>query len=573
MNGQHSNCRFWTMAISFLSFMLVCETGVFGESPTPDSMTKVGQIGPRLENVAGEEYAHVLYVSSTAGSDDSEGSATQPLKTLETALAKIGDASPTNRVAVLVSEGRYRVIRLGMKSYVDLYGSFAADHWEQRDLYQNSSVLDATGDGPVVIGADRSRLDGFQITGGKHDGSGGAIICNGVAPVISNNFITGNCTIHSPFVKLETLHTVGHEGGAIAVLGGSTARIENNLIYDNRTDVGDGGGIAVRGRSKPKISRNVIVGNLTGLTDTTMYDGKVGSRSSNGAGISVSDSCAPEISANIIVLNKSLNTSDGGGIYVEFEATPHIQGNWLVGNTTSDDGGAIYVRGLPDNTSPKGNGPLIEGNIFAGNRVYHIGRKRDDFDEAIFLSKGGRATILGNLFTGQRSAVGNSSSVMTLTHNTIVNNSGDGVYVDLRVENVPLSTVTGNIIWGNGGKQYTIERAQSPVPKVVNNVIQGGYEGEGNRDEEPQFIADRLESTILERTIDVFRCQTIIKVADDLPEKSLAGRPIKVGRQWSVIHSSGGNQLSVWGEISELSNQLFIPSTFVPGSSAITVSK
>ena len=143
-----------------------------------------------------------------------------------------------------------------------------------------------------MIGGDRSRLDGFQITGGKHDGSGGAVVSKGVAPTISNNVITGNGTIHSPFIELETLHIIGHEGGAIAVLGGSNARIENNLIYDNRTDVGDGGGIVVRGRSNPTISRNVIVGNLTGLTDTTRYDGNVRSRSSNGAGISVSDSCA-----------------------------------------------------------------------------------------------------------------------------------------------------------------------------------------------------------------------------------------------------------------------------------------
>jgi hypothetical protein len=564
MNLQHNDWRFGTMAIVFVLLILVCAYSAFGESPTPASMTKVAQIGPRLDNVNFEDYAHVLYVSSTIGSDDSEGSIEKPLKTLETALAGIGDASPTNRYAVFVSAGRYRVIRLGMKPDVDLYGSFAAGNWEQRDVYQRPSILDATGDGPVVIGADRSRLDGFQITGGKHDGSGGAIICQGVALAISNNVITGNCTIHSPSIELETLHIVGHEGGAIAVLGGSTATIENNLIYDNRTDVGDGGGIVVRGRSNPTISRNVIVGNLTGLTDTTMYDGNVGSRSSNGAGISVSDTCAPEISANIIVLNKAHHTNDGGGIYIEFEAAPYIHGNWLVGNTTSDDGGAIYVRGLPDNTSPKGNGPLIEGNIFAGNRIYHIGRERDYFDEAIFLSKGGRATIRGNLFTGQGSAVGNANSVMTLENNTIVNNSGDGVYVDLRVENVPLSTVTGNVIWGNGGEQYTTVRTLSPVPKVVDNVIQGGYEGEGNRDEEPQFLADSIGATILERTIDVFRCRTTIKVPDGLPKTSLAGRPIQVGRQWSVIHSSTENQLSVWGEISDPNDHLFIPSTFTP---------
>ena len=62
----------------------------------------------RASQTSTARVAHLLYVSAAAGSDESDGSAGSPLKTLETALARIGDASPANRYAVFVSAGRYR---------------------------------------------------------------------------------------------------------------------------------------------------------------------------------------------------------------------------------------------------------------------------------------------------------------------------------------------------------------------------------------------------------------------------------------------------------------------------------
>jgi hypothetical protein len=525
-------------------------------------MPDMEQIGPVAKHVTTNDYLSVFCVSDARGSDDGAGTADKPLKSLDAALAKAADAAADRRYAILVEEGDYHTVKLALKPFVHVYGSFVGSDWKQRDVIAHASVLNADGQGPVVIAADQDRLDGFKITGGMNDGSGGAIVCRGGSGIISNNVIVDNRTIHTPEIKPETLHMIGHEGGAIAVLEGASPRIVNNLIYNNTTDVGDGGAIVVRDGSNPTISKNVIVANKTGLTDTTMYDGKVGSRSSNGAGISVSDTCAPEISQNVIVLNKAHNTSDGGGIYVEYEATPHITRNWLVGNTTSDDGGAIYVRGLPDNSPAKGKGPLIDNNIFAGNRVFHNMRMLDRFDEAIFISKSGRATIRHNLFTGQGSAVGNANSIMTLEDNLIVKNLGVGVYVDLRVEKVPLSTVTGNIFWGNADKQYTTVRTLSPVPIVTNNIIQGGYEGEGNRNVDPQFVDDSISAKITGRTFELAPCLTAITVDKPLPKESQAGRLVNVGHQWSVIRSSDEKHLIVWGEISDQSRALFIAGTF-----------
>jgi Right handed beta helix region len=529
------------------------------QAPHPGSMTRMDQIGPRPEPVLLASYSHVRHVSAQAGSDSAPGTAEKPLKSVAGALKSITDSSPSRRYAILVAAGDYPTARLELKANVDLFGGFAAD-FKTRDVYQHASVLDAGGAGPVLIAADQSRIDGFKLTGGKHDGHGGAIICKGVSPVIANNIITGNRTIHSPVIKPETLHIKAHEGAAIATIDGASPQITNNLIFKNSTDVGDGGAIVVRGGSNPTITKNVIVGNQTGLTDTTMYDGNLGSRSSNGGGISISDTSCPTVSGNIIALNQVHHTNDGGAIYIEYEAMPHIHGNWMVGNVSSDDGGHIYVRGLIDNTPPKGKGPLIEGNIFAGSRVYQVPRNLDRYDEAIFISKSGRARIKGNLFTGQGSAVGVANSIMTLDENVIVNNEGAGVYVDLRVENVPLSTVTGNIIWGNGQGQYTTVRTLSPVPTVTNNIIQGGYEGAGNRGDDPRFIDDSLKLAVTGKTYDASRCLTTIAV-NNAPSQNLAGRLINIGRQWSVVRSSSTGQLVVWGEISD-GGELFVPGAF-----------
>jgi hypothetical protein len=82
-----------------------------------------------------------------------------------------------------------------MKAYVDLYGGFASDDWKDRDIYQQATILDAQKKGPVVLGADHARLDGFVITGAEQKSHGAGIICKGVSPTIVNNVITGNHTL------------------------------------------------------------------------------------------------------------------------------------------------------------------------------------------------------------------------------------------------------------------------------------------------------------------------------------------------------------------------------------------
>src|SRR3954454_24011490 len=104
-----------------------------------------------------------------------------------------------------------------MRAHGDLYGGFAAGYWKTRDVYQHATILDARKEGPVVIGADDARLDGFVITGGEQKAHGGGIVCDGVSPTIVNNIIVGNRTLR-PVIGEGLGKQVANEGAAIALL-------------------------------------------------------------------------------------------------------------------------------------------------------------------------------------------------------------------------------------------------------------------------------------------------------------------------------------------------------------------
>src|SRR4029079_17211618 len=163
-------------------------------------------------------YAHVIHVASG-----------EKLQTVTSALAAITDASPKNRYAILVAAGTYQESRVQMKPHVDLYGGFLPGDWQTRDVYQHAAILDAQQKGPVVIGADDARLDGFVITGGRQKAHGGGIVCDGVRPTIVNNSIVGNQTLR-PVIGEGLGKQVANEGAGIALLSGSRAYVSNNLI-------------------------------------------------------------------------------------------------------------------------------------------------------------------------------------------------------------------------------------------------------------------------------------------------------------------------------------------------------
>ncbi|MBX6313817.1 MAG: right-handed parallel beta-helix repeat-containing protein [Isosphaeraceae bacterium] len=445
------------------------------------------QVGPQSRGVDPKTYAHVIHVAPDG-----------KYQTVAGALASITDASPGNRYAILIAAGTYRESRLRMKPYVDLYGGFAAGDWKNRDVYQYATILDAQRKGPVVVGADHARLDGFVITGGEQRGHGGGILCDGVSPVIVNNIITGNHTLKPETLREGLGKQEASEGAGIALLSGSRAYISNNLICDNTTDVGAGAGITARGHVAAKILRNVFCNNTSGLKDDSIFHGKVGSRSSPGAAIACSAESSPQIAFNVIVLGTALFRNDAGGIWVEGNSMPPIHDNWIVGNTAYDDGGGIYVmgnlyydeEGTRHDFSP--DGPVtIEDNLIAGNDAVHGG------PGGVRVSRWGRVNLRRNRIVGngKGSAHGAEGGVICVMEN--------------------------NTIADNGARRETAK---------------------------PAF---RLAGDITARKFDVRRCVTEIATTKALGKEDLSGSVVRIGTQWSVIKSSGPSSLIIWGKITD----------------------
>src|SRR5438874_2521438 len=395
-------------ASSTLGMLLTC-------SLAAAAMVPMGQVGPQPRGVDQAAYAHVIRVGPG-----------EKFQTVGSALASIADASPKNRYAILVAAGTYRESRLAMKPHVDLYGGFAVGDWKAREVYRHATILDAQKQGPVVIGADEARLDGFVITGGQQKAHGGGIVCDGVSPMIVNNIIVGNQTL-KPTIGEGLGKQIANEGAGIALLSGSRAYVCNNLICDNATEVGNGAGITARGNVQAKILRNVFCNNIAGVKDDTMFHGKVGSRSSPGGAIACSDESSPQISFNCIVLCSAPINNDAGGIWVEGNSMPPINYNWVVGNTSGDDGGGIYVMGnlYYDETgkrfdmSPDGS-VAIEDNLIAGNGTIRGG------PGGVRVSRWGRVDLRRNRIVGNAKggAHGAEGGVICVLENNVMADNG-----------------------------------------------------------------------------------------------------------------------------------------------------
>lgn len=474
-----------------LATVMLCAMATAQAAPM---MVPMDHVGPQPRSLSDKQprsvilhdYAHVLHVGPSAEH-----------RTIGAALAAAADASGTNRYAILVAEGTYHESPLRMKPFVDLYGGFARGDWKTPDVYRHSTILDAKQKGPVVIGADDARLDGFVVTGGRQQAHGGGIVCDGVSPTIVNNIITGNQTL-KPTIGEGLGKQVAHEGAAIALLAGSRAYVANNLISENTTEVGNAAGITCRGGVHAKILRNVFCNNTSGTKDDTMFHGKAGSRSSPGAAISCSEASSPQISFNVIVMCAAINNNDGGGIWVEGNSQPQINYNWIAGNLSGDDGGGVYVM---------------------GNLVYN------DAGERLDISPDGSVAIEDNIIAGNNTVRGGPGGVRVsrfgradLRRNWIIANEKGGAHA---AEGAMICVMEDNVIADNGAKR---EKAT------------------------PSF---RLTASVITRNYDPRACVTEIGVDLDLGKEKLAGSVVRIGGQWSVVKSAEANRLIVWGKITD----------------------
>src|SRR5690606_15448962 len=182
---RHAVCGEWeprmiiTGKIRRLLAVLAC-LGMLAAGIAP------AQPGPATDDVDLERYRTIVYVSASGGRDAARGGTKErPWASIGYALDRIDRSA--RPVAVLVAAGLYEEHGIEMAEQVDLYGGYDPETWA-RDVWKHRTILDGGERGRVLVAADRSRLDGFEVTGGVVRGKGAGILVDGVSPVLSNNF-------------------------------------------------------------------------------------------------------------------------------------------------------------------------------------------------------------------------------------------------------------------------------------------------------------------------------------------------------------------------------------------------
>ena len=493
--------------------------------------------GPRSAAVSAEDYGRVYYVSATSGSDTrGRGSKSRPWASIGKALSAAAGASPG--VAVFVAAGRYEEHSLELPREVHLYGGFDPGNWEQRDVWAQRTVIDGGRSGRVFAAADGARLDGFEVTGGQVRGAGGAVLIDGTAPVLANNFFTDNRTLGPSDWAPQYLPYTAHDGGAVYCTNGGAPRIVNNVFHGNRTENGRGAAIAYDGHCDGEITGNVLLGNRAGSNDPM--------RSSDGGAISVFRWSSPLIENNVVLGNAALNKNDGGGIFVALWSSPAVRGNLVVGNEAGDDAGGLFVGGqehrydAPLDPLPPAEDFFVEivGNRFFGNR------NPSGNSGATRITMESRGRVAGNVaalnpgFYIQRSE-------LEVRHNTILE---DTLLVETK-EGLAPSTFERNIVFGS----FKLDTEAA----VRASLFRDGFPGEGNVRGTPVFVDDGMDLRVVVATWSRRDFRSILQVTG--ASGDLAGRVVVSGGRWGVVDEYADGRLSVWGDFSAVTRLTVLP--------------
>ena len=347
-----------------------------------------------------------------------------------------GIDSSSNGDTVLVQPGTY-VENLNFNGHNIVIGSLFLTTGDTSFI--STTIIDGDSAGSVVTFESgetvNSVIEGFTITNGSGtyfdpywEYGGGGIYCNGSAPTIQHNIVTGN---------------TANNGGGIGVVYTSPVVIKHNIIFENSANVtpgriGGGGGIAIAYNSDAEVSHNDIYNNFSGKA---------------GGGIAIAFDCNPEVMYNTI--RDNVASDYGGGIQIYSNTAGTFENNIIMGNSSlgSNGAGGISCR--------LGSYSVIANNIIVDNSAATYGGGIRCFDNAT-------PTITNNLISGNEAGI-----------------SGGG----LECDNGAFATITNTILWDNdapaGTEMWIGQRSVSPAELTISHSdVEGGmasvYVGPGS---------------------------------------------------------------------------------------------
>ncbi|MBI1318766.1 MAG: hypothetical protein GC168_07430 [Candidatus Hydrogenedens sp.] len=418
--------------------------------------------------------AAVWYVDAAR---PSSGAGTSWATAFRTVREAVQAASTSGNDEVWVRSGEYPEVTnnggnsLEMREQVDMYGGFAGGETsrDQRNPVINETVLlgtatgpdDRTPTAPVVLAASNALIDGFVIRGGRSK-RGGGMMCFRTSPTVRNCVFEDNVSIQ------DELITRSGWGGGVMVVGGVTPLFEDCVFRENYGLLG--GGMALE-NGKPTLRRcrfednyaYIAIGPVPGVpgdlwqdqtgsgggvfgfeqasmvVENCVFDGN--QADTQGGGIAFYERGDANITDTVFTNNTSIRDPEitgyfpagrGGALGLQWDSST-FERCLFVGNTSSDDGGAVFTGGLRPETNP-------------GADAQFLARAKADptFINCIFLENTAQGTGGGAMFF---------EATGTFTHCTFAGNqatrndptSGGGIHALWFAEPV----VKNSILWNN----------------------------------------------------------------------------------------------------------------------------
>jgi len=212
--------------------------------------------------------------------------------------------SVSRSAQVWVAKGSYTGA-ITLKAGIPLYGGYKGtadetlDNWAQafvnRDLNENTTVVNGNNAYHVVTGASGAAMDGFTIKGGKANGTAASDkIGAGFYATGDYNVLVSHCFIRE--------NIASDSGGGIACLGGCWLNLSNSKVYNNKA-TNNGGAVYA-----------------TAVTDFTASECTFqGNTAKSGAGLYFEGAAATPASFCFLDCKVVGNTASvsGGGIYTK----------------------------------------------------------------------------------------------------------------------------------------------------------------------------------------------------------------------------------------------------------------
>jgi hypothetical protein len=253
----------------------------------------------------------------------------------------------------------------------------------------------------------------------------------------------------------------------------ASPKIENNIITENYGAIG--GGICCNFKACPLIRDNMIIGNSAVHGGPYSYPGC-------GGGINCYYASDATIIGNVIKDNSA--DRKAGGIMCQWGSHPVIEDNVIGGNSAGWEGGGVCFWSQSDVT--------MSYNVIEENSA--------EIGGAVYCVYGGPPMSYNVVVNNVASQDGGGivcpgESSLNVWNNTIYGNVA-GEYGGAIVCS-SIDTLTNNILWANSAESSD-QIYGSPV--ITYCDVQGGWEGQGNIECDPEFCDPDFGNFYLQET-------------------------------------------------------------------------